>query len=78
MTKVNISRMSEEQIDRKIEDIEGDLVGYRQDFERAQAMYADEPTRAHGDYLRETKRDLRWCENKLKALRAVRGLKGGN
>lgn len=58
----SFSGLSDEQLDRKIEAIAGDVADYRRDYERAQALYLEEPTRAHDDNLKEARRFLKWSE----------------
>ncbi|HEY9286238.1 MAG TPA: hypothetical protein VIP46_22495 [Pyrinomonadaceae bacterium] len=75
---MSLSSMSDEQLDRKIEAVAGDVADYRKDFERAQSLYRDEPTRAHHDNLQEAKRFLKWAEGQLRKFRAERDGRRGD
>ncbi|HEY9282940.1 MAG TPA: hypothetical protein VIP46_05765 [Pyrinomonadaceae bacterium] len=69
---VNLSDLNDEQLNRKIEGIAADVAEYQKVYDRAQALFLDEPTRAHDDNLKDAKRDLKWAEGQLRSFRAER------
>lgn len=66
-------RLAGKALERKIRTLERNASEQEVEHERALAMYEDEPTRAHQDYVVETKRDLKLTKKWLARFRGQRG-----